>query len=68
MDEKESWTGAKVKVVGGCYEKGAPGAKLRWKNKIADRSEYVKYLTAAERYWYSPLDDWYGSEKRRGPA
>lgn len=48
----------------GQYEKASedePCIRYDWKEKLTTRSEKIKYLKAALRYWYS--NDWYGSEK-----
>ena len=57
-----------VELLKETYEKGTPqGEELgRWRQKLASRSEKLKYLQNGERYFYS--QDWYGSEKRRNPA
>jgi len=58
----------KVEVLGATYEKGKPkGEEMgRWRQKLGNRAEKLKYLRAAERYWYGK--DWFGSEKRKTPA
>lgn len=58
----------KVEVLGETYEKGKPeGEEMgRWRQKLASRTEKLKYLRTAERYWYGK--DWFGSEKRKNPA
>jgi len=58
----------KVEVLGETYEKGKPeGEEMgRWRQKLASRTEKLKYLRTAERYWFSK--DWFGSEKRKNPA
>ncbi len=58
----------KVEILGATYEAGKPeGEELgRWRQKLADRAEKLKYLQTGERYWYGK--DWYGSEKRKNPA
>ncbi len=58
----------KASVLGETYEKGKPDSEDlgRWRQKLSSRDEKLKYLEAAERYWYS--DDWYGSERRKNPA
>ncbi len=53
--EKKEKKADKQKVVSG-----------KWRGKLVNREEMVKYLETAERYWYS--DDWAGSEKRKSPA
>ncbi len=67
-EEKQSWNGKLVKVLGPCYEPGLARGAIRWKKKIEDREEYMKFLKQAERYWYAKNEEWYGSEKRRNPA
>lgn len=67
--EKKSSPGRKeVEVLGATYEEGEPDDKElgKWRHKVGNRTEKLKYLETAERYWYS--DDWYGSEKRKNPA
>jgi hypothetical protein len=58
----------KVEVLGETYEKGKPeGEEMgRWRQKLASRTEKLKYLRTAERYWFGK--DWFGSEKRKNPA
>jgi hypothetical protein len=57
-----------MEILAETYEAGEPeGEELgRWRQKLADRNEKLKYLKTGERYWYS--DDWFGSEKRKNPA
>jgi hypothetical protein len=57
-----------VEVLGETYEPGEPiGEEAgRWRQKLANRDEKLKYLQTGERYWYS--SEWYGSEKRKKPA
>jgi len=58
----------KVELLGETYEDGKPeGEELgRWRQKLENRAEKLKYLKTAERYWYGK--DWFGSEKRKTPA
>ncbi len=58
----------KVKVLGATFEKGKPkgDAAGRWRQKLRNREEKLKYLETGERYWYSK--EWFGSEKRKNPA
>jgi len=55
-------------VLGATYDKGKPeGEELgKWRQKLRDREEKLKYLQTGERYWYGK--EWYGSEKRKNPA
>ena len=67
--EKKSATGsAKADVLGPTYEAGKPESEERgrWRQKLEDREEKLKYLQSGERYWYS--EEWFGSEKRKTPA
>ncbi len=65
-EEKESFDGKKVKVLGATYEEGKPEAKEDWKEKLGSRDDRLNYLKSALRYWYSK--DWFGSEKRKQEA
>ncbi len=58
----------KMDILAETYEPGKPeGEEVgRWRQKLEDREEKMKYLKSGERYWYS--DDWFGSEKRKNPA
>ena len=58
----------KVEMLGATYEAGKPeGEDMgKWRQKLADRQEKLRYLQTGERYWYG--EDWYGSEKRKNPA
>lgn len=64
--KKERWDGSKVEILGDTYEKGIPTEPIRWRDKMGDRQQMLKYLQFGERYWFS--DDWYGSERRKTPA
>jgi hypothetical protein len=57
-----------VEVLGDTFEEGAPeGEELgKWRRKLENREDKLKYLRSGERYWYS--DEWFGSEKRKNPA
>ena len=57
-----------VEVLGATFEEGIPeGEEMgRWRQKLGNRQEKLRYLQTGERYWYS--QDWYGSEKRKNPA
>ena len=68
VEEKSAPGRDKVEVLGATYEKGKPeGEELgKWRQKLKDREEKLKYLQTGERYWYGK--DWYGSEKRKNPA
>ena len=68
IEEKSAPSRDKVKVLGATYDKGKPeGEELgKWRQKLRDREEKLKYLQTGERYWYGK--DWYGSEKRKNPA
>ncbi len=68
IEEKSAPGRDKVEVLGTTYDKGKPeGEELgRWRQKLRDREEKLKYLQTGERYWYGK--EWYGSEKRKNPA
>ena len=67
--EKKSAPGRKeVEVLGDTFDNGSPAGEDmgKWRQKLGNREERLKYLKTGERYWYS--DDWFGSEKRKTPA
>ena len=68
IEEKSAPNRDKVEVLGETYEEGKPeGEEMgRWRQKLENRAEKLKYLNTAERYWYGK--DWFGSEKRQTPA
>jgi hypothetical protein len=65
-EEKKSFDGKKVKVLGATFEKGQPDKSEDWRQKLRSREEKLNYLKTGERYWFS--EDWFGSEKRKTPA
>ena len=58
----------KPKVMAPTFEKGKPEGEEagKWRQKLDNRDEKIKYLVNGERYWYGK--DWYGSERRKNPA
>jgi len=67
--EKKQAPGRKeVEVLGATFEEGKPeGEEMgKWRQKLENRQEKLKYLQTGERYWFS--EDWFGSEKRKNPA
>jgi len=68
IEEKSAPNRDKVEVLGETYEKGKPeGEEMgKWRQKLENRADKLKYLSTAERYWYG--EDWFGSEKRKTPA
>ena len=66
--QKEAPGRGKVEILEGLYETGKPLGEDagRWRQKLENRDEKVRYLKSGERYWYS--DDWFGSEKRKNPV
>jgi hypothetical protein len=58
----------KVELLGETYEEGKPEGEEagKWRQKLGNRADKLKYLSTAERYWYGK--DWFGSEKRKTPA
>ncbi|NIS61929.1 MAG: hypothetical protein GTO13_14895 [Proteobacteria bacterium] len=65
-EEKTSFDGKKVKVLGPTFEKGQPDKPENWRKKLGNREEKLNYLKTGERYWFS--QEWFGSEKRKTPA
>jgi len=57
-----------VELLGATYEPGKPEGEDagKWRQKLDNREERLKYLKTGERYFYS--DEWFGSEKRKNPA
>ena len=68
IEEKSAPGRDKVEVLGATYDKGKPEGEAlgKWRQKLRDREEKLKYLQTGERYWYGK--EWYGSEKRKNPA
>jgi hypothetical protein len=68
FEKKQAPGWGEVDVLGATYEAGRPEGEEagRWRYKLRDRQERLKYLEAGERYWYS--QEWFGSEKRKNPA
>lgn len=66
FEEKVSFDGKKVKVLGPSYEEGKPETPINWRQKLRNRDEMLAYLKTGERYWFS--DEWFGSEKRKTKA
>jgi hypothetical protein len=68
VSKKKAPVKKEVEVLGETFEKGQPeGEELgRWRQKLENREEKLKYLRTGERYWFDK--DWYGSEKRKNPA
>ena len=65
-EEKASFDGKKVRVLGPTFEKGQPDKPENWRQKLRNREEKLDYLKTGERYWFN--EDWFGSEKRKTPA
>lgn len=68
IEKKEAPGRKEVEVLGATFEKGKPeGEELgKWRQKLENRQEKLKYLQTGERYWFGK--DWFGSEKRKNPA
>jgi hypothetical protein len=49
MEEKSSFDGKKVKVLGPSYEEGKPDKPANWRKKLRSREEMLAYLKAGER-------------------
>ena len=65
-EEKKSFDGKKVRVLGPTFEKGQPDKSEDWRQKLRNREEKLNYLKTGERYWFN--EEWFGSEKRKTPA
>ena len=39
-------------VLGPTYEAGKPDEPVKWRQKLQNRDEMLKYLQSAERYWF----------------
>ncbi len=68
IEEKSAPGREKVEVLGATFEPGKPEGEDagKWRQKLGNRQDKLKYLQTGERYWYGK--DWYGSEKRKNPA
>ena len=66
LEEKVSFDGKKVKVLGSTFDEGKPEAAINWRQKLRNRDEMLAYLKTGERYWFS--EEWFGSEKRKTKA
>ena len=70
--EKDRFDGQKVKILMPEYVDGTDEDSTQWRANISEvnigeeAKPVQKYLTTAERYFYST--DWFGSEKRKTPA
>jgi hypothetical protein len=71
-EEKERFDGKKVKILMPEYAPTVEEDNYPWRKNInsvniGEQADPVKkYLTTAERYFYST--EWFGSEKRKNPA
>lgn len=68
LEEKESYDGKKVKILGDTSEPGKPDGPYDWKKKLSTLEDKLKFLKTGLRYWYSDYKEWYGSEKRKSEA
>ena len=72
FEEKERFDGQKVKILMPDYVTGPDEDSYQWRKNITyvnmdQKSDPIKkYLSTAERYFYSK--EWFGSEKRKNPA
>jgi hypothetical protein len=59
-----------VEILGATFEAGAPvGEDMgKWNHKFSSRAENLRYLQTAQRYFYSPANEGFGSERRKNPA
>ena len=49
LEEKTSFDGKKVKVIGATYVQGKPEGAYDWREKLQSREEMLKYLNAGVR-------------------
>jgi hypothetical protein len=49
LEEKASFDGKKVKVIGATYEEGKPEKPYDWRKKLLSREEMLKYLNVGVR-------------------
>ena len=49
LEEKTSFDGKKVMVIGPDYEKGKPDKPINWRAKIKTREDMLAYLKAGVR-------------------
>jgi hypothetical protein len=49
LEEKTSFDGKKVKVIGATYEEGKPEGVYDWRKKLQSREEMLKYLNVGVR-------------------
>ena len=49
LEEKTSFDGKKVKVLGSTYEKGKPENAENWREKLNSREEMLAYLKVGVR-------------------
>jgi hypothetical protein len=68
VEKKSAPSRDEVEVLGATFEEGRPQGKDegKWRQKLGNREDKLKYLQTGERYWYGK--DWYGSERRKTPA
>lgn len=72
FEERERFDGQKVKILLPQYAQGSEEDSYQWRKNInivnvgEEKDPVKRYLTTAERYFYSK--DWFGSEKRKNPA
>lgn len=66
-EEKRTSTGELTRVLASTFAPGRPEGKGDggWRHKLANRTEALRYLRSAERYWYGES---FGSEKRSRAA
>ncbi len=66
METKKKFDGENVEILAETYEDGTPPKADRWRGKLKNREQMLKYIKTGQRYWYD--EDSYGSEKRKTPA
>jgi len=68
VEHKKASGREEAEILGATFDEGKPeGEELgKWRQKLRNRQEKIKYLQTGERYWYGK--EGYGSEKRKNPA
>lgn len=68
VEKKDAPEWGMVDVLCETYEEGRPEGEIlgRWRQKLSNRQDMLRYLENGERYWYAK--EGFGSEKRKNPA
>jgi hypothetical protein len=74
FEEKERFDGQKVKILMPTYGPNPEEDSYQWRKNISavnigEESKPVRrYLSTAERYFFTDIGEWFGSERRKNPA